>query len=89
MQKWLNGTINWQEERELEQLAKGDAMLADALEGVRILPESDHAKRVENLKTRLQKRTQQKPKGLIFLFAKSGSSGSDYCNISFWHSLFC
>jgi|GEM_PF-934566 len=83
LQKWLHGSITWQEERELEQLAKGDAMLADALEGLQILPESDHVQRVENVKTRLQKRTQQKPRGVIFYLPRVTAAAAVIATLAF------
>ena len=83
MQKWLDGTITWQEERELEQLAKGDAMLADALVGFQSMPESNHTQQITQLKKRLQERTQRKQRGLIFYLPRVAAVAALVATLAF------
>lgn len=83
LKKWLEGSITWQEERELEQLAQGDPMLADALAGVRALPESNHLKQVENLKAHLQERVGRKRQGLIFYLPRVAAAAAIVGTLSF------
>lgn len=83
LQKWLNGTITWQEERELEQLAKGDAMLADALAGFQSMPESNHTQQIALLKNRLKERTQRKQRGLIFYLPRVAAVAAVIATLAF------
>ena len=83
LQKWLDGTITWQEERELEQLAKGDAMLADALVGFQSMPESNHTQQITQLKKRLQERTQRKQRGLIFYLPRVAAVAALVATLAF------
>ncbi len=83
LKKWLEGTITWQEERELEQLAQGDAMLADALAGFRALPEAKHTQAVERLKGRLQERKERKRRGLIFYLPRVAAAAAMVGALSF------
>lgn len=76
LRKWIDGSITAAEERELEQLAKGDPMLADALEGLRQQPDFDHLNKVNNIKARLQQRTQQKRRGLIFFLPRIAAAAA-------------
>jgi len=76
LQKWLAGSITWREERELEQLTQGDALLAEALTGLRDLPEGDHSARIAHLKTRLQNRTKRKERSLIFYLPRVAAAAA-------------
>lgn len=75
LKKWLDGTITWQEERELEQLAQGDAMLTDALAGFRAMPEGSHTASVERIKAHLQKR-RHKRQGFIFYLPRVAAAAA-------------
>ncbi|MFN7119723.1 MAG: TonB family protein [Saprospiraceae bacterium] len=76
LKKWLDGSITWQEERELEQLAQGDALLADALDGFRAMPEGNHTQPIARIKARLQERTQRKQRGLIFYLPRMAAAAA-------------
>jgi len=66
LQKWIGGSITHDEERELEQIAADDLFLADALAGLRQMPERDHAAQVAKLKARLREQKKRKVEGLLF-----------------------
>ncbi|MBK7869424.1 MAG: TonB family protein [Saprospiraceae bacterium] len=83
LQKWLDGSITWKEERELEQLAKDDPMLADALEGLQIKLEADHVKNITNIKTRLQERIKKKRHGMIFYLPRMAAAAAVILGLAF------
>ncbi|MDX1939361.1 MAG: TonB family protein [Saprospiraceae bacterium] len=83
LQKWLDGSITWQEERELEQLAKDDPMLADALEGLQIKPETDHVKNITNVKSRLRGRRERKRRGMIFYLPRMAAAAAVILGLAF------
>ncbi len=70
LKKWLDGDLTRQEERELEQLAKGDPMLADALAGLYAFSEKDHTAKISRLKKQLKKVTQEKLVRRIFFLPR-------------------
>ncbi len=53
LKRWLSGDADWKAEQKLDQLGKNDPFLADAMEGYRSMPESDHASVVKDLKAKL------------------------------------
>lgn len=65
LQKWIAGSITLAEERELERLAQEDAVLADALAGLRSLPAVNHAQHTQHIQERLRARTRRQ-RGLLF-----------------------
>lgn len=83
LRKWIDGSITGQEERELEQLAKDNPMLADALEGLRQRPETDHLNKINHIKSRLQQRTQQKRRGLIFFLPRIAAAAAVVAALAF------
>lgn len=52
----MKGELGQREEQELERLAKEDSFLAEAYEGLQQLPEGEHARRMQSLRERLQRR---------------------------------
>lgn len=65
LRRWVQGDTRQEEERQLDQLAKEDPFLAEALEGYRRHPEGRHAERVEKLKARLRERRRER-RGMLF-----------------------
>ncbi len=65
LRRWVQGDTRQEEERQLEQLAKEDPFLAEALEGYRRRPEGRHAERVEQLRARLRERRRER-RGILF-----------------------
>lgn len=74
LNQWLSGKINSQEERQLDQLAQKDAFLADAIEGYRSFPESDHLKDLTQLKAKLRKRTNPKSRLAPLFFYRTAAA---------------
>ena len=54
IKKWLDGSINWQEEKQLRNQSKIDPFLADAMEGYDAMPEVDHSKKIAALQNSLR-----------------------------------
>lgn len=71
LQKWLSGDITRQQERQLEEKAKSDPFLADAMEGIRAFPEQDYEAKMADLNHQLKKRYQKKESKIIpFYFSR-------------------
>jgi len=66
LKKWLDGSINWKEEKQLRNQAREDVFLSDALEGLDTLPELDHPQNIHALEQRLQDRLEKKNKTVVF-----------------------
>jgi TonB family protein len=56
LRKWLTGEARAGEERQLDQSAKDDPFLAEALEGYRNAPEADYARNLTRIKAELRNR---------------------------------
>lgn len=57
LRRWLNGQITHREEQQLEQAARKDPFLAEALEGYRDRSDSDHQVAVQQLRRRIRQRS--------------------------------
>lgn len=74
--RWINGEANRHDERSLDDLAKDDPFLAEALEGYRTLPESEeHAAAVTRLKANLRTRV-GKRRGTSFYLLRVAAIGA-------------
>ena len=73
LRRWLRGEARHEEERQLEQLAKEDPFLAEALEGYRRYPEGQHTEQVERLKERLRQKGRKK-RGLLFYLPRAAAA---------------
>ena len=62
LKKWLDGSINWKEEKQVRNQAQENSFLADALEGLDGVPDIDHAQNVQILEQRLLERISKKDK---------------------------
>lgn len=76
LQKWIDGSITYAEEQELERLAQADPFLADAWAGLRQMPASDHAAHIVGLKGHLRKRTEEKRRGLVFYLPRIAAAAA-------------
>lgn len=56
LRKWLTGEARAGEERQLDQSAKDDPFLDEALEGYRSAPEADHTRNLVRIKAKLRNR---------------------------------
>jgi TonB family protein len=83
LQKWIDGSITHAEERELERLAADDPFLADALAGLRQMPERDHAARVAELKARLRKQDERKGGGMLFYLPRIAAAAAVVAGLFF------
>ena len=83
LQKWIDGSITHAEERELERLAADDPFLADALAGLRQMPERDHAARVAELKARLREQNKRKGGGLLFYLPRIAAAAAVVAGLFF------
>jgi len=83
LQKWIDGSITHAEERELEQIAADDPFLADALAGLRQMPERDHAARVAKLKARLREQNKRKGGGLLFYLPRIAAAAAVVAGLFF------
>ncbi len=83
LQKWMDGSITRAEERELERLAADDPFLADALAGLRQMPERDHAARVAELKARLREQNKRKGGGLLFYLPRIAAAAAVVAGLFF------
>ncbi len=63
--RWLHGETGWREETRLDHLAREDEFLAEAMEGYRKFPASDHAGNLDRLRVRLR---QGKRRPLVFVY---------------------
>ena len=75
LQKWIAGSITLAEERELERLAQEDALLADALAGLRSLPAVNHAQHAQHIRERLRTRTRRQ-RGLLFYLPRIAAAAA-------------
>jgi TonB family protein len=67
LRQWLRGDARYKDEQQLDQLAADDPFLADALEGLRRLPEGGHEQRVASLKARVRAYSREKRSGWFYL----------------------
>ncbi len=72
LHRWLTGEARLEDERKLENLAKEDSFLAEALEGFRSLPQDDHAATITRLKANLRRKA-QKQRGLYFYLLRAAA----------------
>ncbi|MFT4760940.1 MAG: TonB family protein [Paraglaciecola sp.] len=63
---WLSGDANRRDELHLEEMARDDTFLADAIEGYRSLPEDNHTRKVTQMKAKLRQQNQQK-QGVVWM----------------------
>ncbi len=62
LRKWLSGDISLSEEQALEQAAKEDPFLRDAMEGYAQFPAGDHTERTSRIKAQLRYRNKRSRK---------------------------
>lgn len=60
LRRWVQGEANRRDEAELEQAARSDEWLADAMEGYRSRPEADHAQRLTRMRAQMAARTRRR-----------------------------
>ena len=82
LKNWLTGNIDSKSERKLDESAKEDPFLADALEGYRSMPEADHAAAVDRLKARLN--NEKKDKGAFIWWRVAAAIVILGVGITFW-----
>lgn len=66
LKRWLDGSVNAQDEQALERAASKDAFLGDALEGYRSMPEADHEAKIASLKDKLRTKGKQRRAGMTW-----------------------
>jgi TonB family protein len=76
LQRWLRGDFTRRDERSLNDLAKEDPFLADALEGYRTLPEQDHAAAVTRLKAEIRRRSEKRKRSAGFYLVRMAAAGA-------------
>lgn len=54
LKQWIDGSMTAREEQQLEQAARDDAFLHDALEGLRSAPEEEHTIRLSRLRKKIR-----------------------------------
>lgn len=67
LRQWLRGDARYADEQQLDQQAAADPFLAEALEGLRRLPEGEHEQRVASLKARVRAYSREKRGGWFYL----------------------
>lgn len=67
LKKWIDGEVDWSEEKILRQKAKKDPFLSDAMDGYDAFPESEHAATIERLKKHIPTAGKKKT-GVIQLY---------------------
>jgi hypothetical protein len=60
LRRWVQGEANRRDEAELEQAARSDEWLAEAMEGYRRRPEADHARRLARMREKLADRPRRR-----------------------------
>ena len=76
LNRWISGEANRTDERSLEALAKDDPFLADALEGYRSMPESDHARSVTRVNALLRKQYEKRDRKARFYLLRVAAIGA-------------
>lgn len=84
LRKWLKGEVGIKEERQLEELAKEDSFLADALEGYRSMPEKNHLKATTKLKAKLRNRRQKRKRAAGFYRIAAAIAFLIIASAGFW-----
>lgn len=69
LRRWIDGSLTAREEQQLEQAAREDDFLRDALEGLQSRPEEAHEVRLSRLRKKIQTPEKERPKGLIIPLA--------------------
>jgi hypothetical protein len=69
LKKWIDGSLTAREEQQLEQAARKDGFLRDALEGLRSQPGEEHELRLSRLRKKIQPSEKERPKGMIIPLA--------------------
>lgn len=76
LKRWLTGDATSRSERELDATAQDDPFLAEALEGYRSMPESEHSESVTKLKARLRNRAEARNRGAGFYLLRIAAAGA-------------
>ena len=87
LKKWLDGSINWKEEKQLRNQAKKDEFLADALEGLDAAPELDHPQKIHALHERLQERIGEKNKRSVFPLKAIAAAAMVLLSVGIWWNI--
>lgn len=74
LQSWLSGDSRRQDEIVLEQQAQKDNFLKDAIDGYRLFPETDHLHVTQELRQRLNQKSQQKRTKLVPIWMRYAAS---------------
>ena len=85
LRRWLDGETNRQEESQLEQLARSDTFLSEALEGYRETPEANHLEDLSNLRDRLRGKYQKRERRILPMW-KMAAAAAMFIGVigSFW-----
>ena len=84
LKKWLLGEADHIAEQQLDQMAKKDSFLADALEGYRSVPEGDHARSVAELKARIRSKKERRPVGFSWTKVAAAAGLVGAIGLFFW-----
>lgn len=69
LKQWIDGSLTARDEQQLEQAAREDAFLGDALEGLQSAPEEDHSERLARLGKKIRQPEAKQRRGLIIPLA--------------------
>ena len=87
LKKWLDGSINWKEEKLLRKQAKKDSFLEDALTGLDTLPNADHTHNIKILEQRLQERVRKKNKRASYPIRAIAAVGILLLSVGIWWNM--
>ena len=87
LKKWLDGSINWKEEKLLRKQAKKDSFLEDALTGLDTLPNADHSESIKILEQRLQERISKKKKRTSFPVRAIAAAAIFLLSVGIWWNI--
>lgn len=87
LKKWLDGSINWKEEKLLREEARKDSFLADALGGLDTISDADHVHNIEVLEQRLQERVSKKNKRAIYPFKAIAAAAILLLSVGIWWNM--
>ncbi len=87
LKKWLDGSINWKEEKRLRTEARKDNFLADALDGLDALPDADHTHNTKVLEQRLQEHISKKKKRKNFPVRAIAAAAILLLSIGIWWNM--
>jgi len=67
LNKWLKGTVTWQEEKQLLKMAEKDDFLKEAMAGYNLFPEKDHLTKIKVLKRKIRNSKKERKPVIFYL----------------------